>query len=199
MVGQRWFSKLASVWREGGALGVARRLWRFIHWRVRGRKNLVLFEFMLNKPVQIYPCKGEINVRLLRPADMEQIRSTFFPLMDGDLQHDKECFLEFESVPNPNRRCFVAEMDGQIVHYSWVTTGVPRYGCVVIGSGVAYIGPCFTLPQARGLGIYPHVLTVILRSLQQEGFLKALIQAHKDNLPSIRGIEKAGFVRVVRK
>jgi GNAT superfamily N-acetyltransferase len=162
---------------------------------MRGKKNLILFECILSRGIEVYTPKCHITVRLLGLSDMEQIRATFFPLLRGDLRLDREYYQEFESNPVSHRRCFVAEVNAKIVHHSWVTTGVARSGGVVIGSAAAYIGPCFTLPQYRGLGIYPHVLTVILRYLQREGIAKALIQARKDNTPSIRSIQKAGFSR----
>jgi GNAT superfamily N-acetyltransferase len=53
----------------------------------------------------------------------------------------------------------------------------------------------FTLPVARGRGIYPHLLQAILRTEQSEAE-RFWIGHRVDNLASQRGIEKAGFQRV---
>lgn len=56
------------------------------------------------------------------------------------------------------------------------------------------IGPCYTYTQFRGLGIYPKVLKEICRRKGSTVAAFYMIVDEK-NLPSIKGIEKAGFVR----
>ena len=56
------------------------------------------------------------------------------------------------------------------------------------------IGPCYTYPAFRGMGIYPKVLTEICRK-RAGAVLSFYMIVDEANLPSIKGIEKAGFVR----
>ena len=56
-----------------------------------------------------------------------------------------------------------------------------------------YIGPCNTNQVYLGFGLYPYTLTQICKFLKEMGKSKALINTSKSNLPSIRGIIKAGF------
>ncbi len=58
------------------------------------------------------------------------------------------------------------------------------------------IGDCVTHDDFRGLGIYPHVLRHI--AFQHSGIKKVYILVSPDNIPSIKGIEKAGFKFVAR-
>lgn len=56
------------------------------------------------------------------------------------------------------------------------------------------IGPCFTNPAFRGKGIFPKVLSEICRR-RGNNTQTFYIFADEKNIPSIKGIEKAGFVR----
>jgi hypothetical protein len=58
------------------------------------------------------------------------------------------------------------------------------------------IGNCFTSEQYRGQSIYPTVLNYIAKDVLLENKVNQLfIIVNKDNIPSINGIEKAGFER----
>lgn len=56
------------------------------------------------------------------------------------------------------------------------------------------IGPCYTYPEFRGKGIYPKVLTKICQKRGGDSISFYMI-VDENNLSSIKGIEKAGFVR----
>lgn len=62
--------------------------------------------------------------------------------------------------------------------------------------GAGYIGPCYTNPLYRGMGIYPYVLSKSCEFLKGKGKTKALINTKKNNEASIKGITKAGFIFV---
>ncbi len=53
------------------------------------------------------------------------------------------------------------------------------------------IGDCFTNDQYRGKGIYPAVISHILHKFIPENSVYMLVSP--ENIPSIRGIEKAGL------
>ena len=61
------------------------------------------------------------------------------------------------------------------------------------------IGPCYTLAEERGKGIYPYVLSVILESHLEHGVAYMIVD--EDNMSSLNGITKLGFSSVgqVRK
>jgi GNAT superfamily N-acetyltransferase len=52
---------------------------------------------------------------------------------------------------------------------------------------------CLTEPQARGKSVYPAALAHALGYARAQGHLDAFIRVARDNAPSIRGIERAGF------
>jgi ribosomal protein S18 acetylase RimI-like enzyme len=95
------------------------------------------------------------------------------------------------------RRCYGAWVDGALVAYGWVTFDEEEIGelgvRVRLAPGEAYVWDCATLPAYRGQHLYPALLTHISRELYVEGFERILIGADTDNLPSQRGMMRAGF------
>ena len=55
------------------------------------------------------------------------------------------------------------------------------------------IGPCYTIQEYRGLGIYPNVLKYIIKNNSSKNFYMLV---HNTNVSSIRGIEKASFRQI---
>ena len=104
--------------------------------------------------------------------------------------------------------CYVVEMDGRLVHASWVTTTgawtreIRAY--LYPPPGHAYIYESFTLPSARGRGLYPFALTEICRAAVQRGLARVWVMVEADNNASLKAVTKAGFeaaftISVVRR
>jgi hypothetical protein len=82
--------------------------------------------------------------------------------------------------------------DGDIlVHRSRVFQSSRLLGNFHISGPLITIGDCFTDDRYRGLGIYPMVLRKIAYEYREKA--QVFILVAPDNIPSIRGIEKAGF------
>jgi GNAT superfamily N-acetyltransferase len=129
-----------------------------------------------------------VQIRRATPADAEAYardvgtdsRTTFV----GRLGKGTECYLALEG--------------DVIVHASWVTTRAAWVGELgryfTPSPSSAYVYESFTTPSARGRGIYPAVLEHIAGTLSQSGIDRLWIGVGADNVPSIRAIEKGGFV-----
>ncbi len=93
---------------------------------------------------------------------------------------------------------FVMNSDRQVLHFSYVQHQT-RYK-KILGEpvGVPLIGNCFTASQARGQKLYPKTLIEICRNLAGQGCSRAIITCAPDNIPSIKGIERAGFSLIFR-
>ena len=88
---------------------------------------------------------------------------------------------------------YYAYKDGVCVHRSWVFEQKMRIHSLVtepLLENQVYIAWCETAAFARGLGIYPQVLS---RIVQDYSAKQIFIAVNKNNTASIRGIEKAGF------
>ena len=86
---------------------------------------------------------------------------------------------------------YVENNDGELVHTSYVVPACGKFP--FMGKRDIEIGPCYTYPAFRGKGIYPRVLSEICRRNQDAPAIYMIVDEAND--PSIKGIEKAGFVR----
>jgi len=104
---------------------------------------------------------------------------------------------ELEEAQRKQSQCYGAWLSGRLVHYSWVQVSgshsiLEAGRSIDIKPGEFWIYECRTSPSARGLGIYPYVLTVISHDHLRNGG-EGVIYTMEDNVASQRGILKAGF------
>jgi ribosomal protein S18 acetylase RimI-like enzyme len=99
------------------------------------------------------------------------------------------------------RRCFVLRVAGQIAAYGWITLGPERVGELErefnLHEDEAYIWDCGTVPAWRQRRLYSGLLSQIVHQLRTEEVPRIWIGASRQNQPSIRGIENAGFEHVL--
>ena len=79
---------------------------------------------------------------------------------------------------------------GQLIHSSYVMERSFKFPFMTRGD--IHIGPCNTAPSHRGRGIYRNVLRVIGRD-SKGVYNRAYMMVHEENIPSVKGIEAAGF------
>lgn len=89
------------------------------------------------------------------------------------------------------KKIVVLNKDNSVVHTSCVIGKCFKFP--FLSKSSAEIGPCNTHLDFRGRGIYPMVLNYI-RSMGAYTDYYMLVKT--DNTSSIRGIEKAGFLRI---
>lgn len=98
------------------------------------------------------------------------------------------------------RSCFTAWFEGELVAYSWVSFNEEFIGELRLRlrllPGEAYIWDCVTLPAFRQKRVFTALLVYVLQELRSEPICRVWIGANLDNLPSQRGIDRAGFHRV---
>lgn len=61
----------------------------------------------------------------------------------------------------------------------------------------AWMYNAITITKARGRSLYPDVIRFMAKSLGQSGFKEAYVDVDPANIPSVRGLEKAGYTRIV--
>lgn len=95
------------------------------------------------------------------------------------------------------KRCYVVKLNGVIATYGWVTFDKELIGelrlHIRLSPGEAYIWDCATLPEYRGLRLYPSLLWYMLSELKAQGLKRVWIGADADNLPSQKGMRLCGF------
>lgn len=86
--------------------------------------------------------------------------------------------------------------NGVIGHISWLYYKKDPNRLLRLSDEDCEIKFCLTLPTFRGKGFYPAVLQTIQCYLFNKGYQHCFICVKENNISSIRGIEKAGFLVV---
>lgn len=152
--------------------------------RMYASEHLLLYEHR-NNSMQVSPAD-------IRMATLDNISD----VLSFDTQKNLEKYIHF--LHNGNL-CFLGYLDNQCAHRSWVI----KYPSKVwlhwavpmdLQSGEVYIHFCMTAPFARGKNIFPHILCYIADQFAE--CKKVYICVNAKNLPSIKSIEKAGFMPI---
>jgi hypothetical protein len=91
---------------------------------------------------------------------------------------------------------FLASSGERLCHYTFVTPGRAYHRMFsIIEPDAQMIGPCLTEEAFSGRSIYPRLLRHVVNTLGKRGRQPFYIYTQPGNTRSIRGMEKAGFVR----
>ena len=93
---------------------------------------------------------------------------------------------------------YTCNEQGFLTHTSYVIPACVKFP--FMKKGDYEIGPCYTYPVFRGKGIYPQVIRNVVLSLGNTNSTFYMI-VREENISSIKGIEKAGFIKcgIVKK
>jgi RimJ/RimL family protein N-acetyltransferase len=100
---------------------------------------------------------------------------------------------------NEDQHGVYALRDSVAIGHAWAkisrTSKCRVNGYLDIRLNEAAIHYCFVAENERGNNIYPAMLIALCDNLRsREGVARILIDAERDNIASIRGIQKAGFM-----
>ncbi len=157
--------------------------------------SLVLRNIIHSDPLLIYainlselstePASDMSEYKIAKGAlsDLEYARNQLKPV-----PWEFQCDL-FDNVSD----FYVAKNNSGVKCICWIYYSGDHNRILKLGSNEAEIKFCLTLPEARGQGLYPMVISAIKGYLSKKGLVRVYMCVHKENKPSIRGIEKAGF------
>jgi GNAT superfamily N-acetyltransferase len=135
------------------------------------------------------------NVTPLISAAFQRVGPEFLPALVEVIGSDAsaEILRRFER----GRRCYMVWVDGELAAYGWVSFDQEYIGELNLRlrllPGEAYIWDCATVPAFRRQRLYSALLTYIITELRAENFCRLWIGADLENLPSQKGIARAGF------
>ena len=150
--------------------------------------TLYIYTYSLDGTIDKYPIDGCYNIKKASLQELKELSFTPEPISW------EFCCHEFDGVDH----CFIAHKNGDICHVSWIYFKGDQNRIIDLGEKEAEIKYCLTLPPYRGKGIYPKVLTEICDYLKYKGLDRVFIAVDKNNVPSIKGIRKAGFKPITK-
>lgn len=171
------------------------RVIRYVRYHLIDKWKFVYFEFPLTKSIPQFPRPAGVISRVATAADRERVEADLFPEMTGDLAYDRRYFEAIDA--DPGFKCYIAEADGRLVHYSWVRLDAAESPLASlpfgpIRPGDSYIGPVFTSPKARGM-IYLFVLGDVLRDLKAAGKERLLLMVDGRRPAAVGFYRRLGF------
>ncbi len=187
--------KLAARLRHRGLSEVALLGWGRVRELISSSETLV---FLSQTHGHDDPTKGTSSGLRVRRAEASDA-----PRCARDIGSDSTS--TFRRRLTGTTACFLAELDGRIVHASWVTTSgawtrelqlyvvPPRGEGRLNAGGEAYVYESFTRPEARGRGAYPQVLRHISIWAAAAGLTRVWVAVESTNAASLKAITKAGF------
>lgn len=95
------------------------------------------------------------------------------------------------------RRCFAAWVGEEVASYCWLSLEEENVGemerTISLPPGEGYIWNCATLPRFRRQRLYTALLNFMIRRLAADGFRRIWVGANRENAPSLRAFDSAGF------
>jgi len=194
-------SALSKAWRiarEEGFTSLLSTLRGYCLYHLRDKWRFVYFEYPLEREFLAFEGRELLTIKIATREDFDRIERDIFPSLVGDLEYDKRYF---KLIGQEGIRCFLGEKDGKLIHYSWVFLSafnspimeVP-FDKTQLRKGDIFIGPVFTHLSARGLWVYPCVLSAIIRYLRQNQYgEKVLIFVDGRNAAARPFYERLGF------
>ncbi len=151
------------------------------------RVQLGLYDFVFSGEITPNVARIEAEYRILdrNSSDRHLIE---------EVQSDWLCAARFDR----GEECFMAIHNGEVVSYIWGSRG--KVGVEEINMAVQtapkeiYLYDAFTLEPWRGKNLYPSVLQHALEHGHSLGLQRTTIFVEAQNIPSIRGVTKAGFI-----
>lgn len=195
--------KIAQAGRtllDEGLSSLLRQIREFLKYHLESKWDFAYLQYGLEKELGRVPMDGSLTIRLASAEDLDRIRTELFPAMVGEQEYEKRYF---DLLGQQDIRCFVAERDGRLVHYSWVFLD-PRMSPIAevpfshrtLRPGDVFIGPVFTLPTARGL-IYPQVLSWVVRYLKEcTDAIRLVLFVRGTNLVAVSSYRRLGFTEL---
>jgi hypothetical protein len=154
------------------------------------RKRYEVFIFR-EKPTQRVNPKIEVDTRLYRLSEItnrqwKQLR---------DLQGQLVVIYLRSRYGTPETYLLLTFIEEKLAHIEWIVPAYKlKYRYPFVSNNSYSIISCLTARDFRGLGIYPSQIQRVVNSNISAN--KYWIWTELDNLPSLRGINKAGGIKV---
>ena len=192
-------SKILGILINRGIFELLKRFQDYIHHHLRDKWRFIYFELNLTEVNYSLPEMDEsLVVKRAKHGDIKKIQDDMYPFMTTKQEFDKRYI---EQIGDDGFECFVAEKNGKVVHYFMVFNNALNSPLIQtpfdekkILPNDAYLGSAFTVPEARGIWIVPHVLLSIISYFHdKENMQRALLLVHEDTPGAVGFFKRLGF------
>jgi len=197
--------RIYSTFSKKGVFVGGKHLLKYIYYHYKEKYEFVYFYVdMKSIPYGLSQKNNSINVRIASHDDVQKIVLDVYPFLSSKEENDKRYI---EKIGENYLKCFIAEQDGVIIHYSLLFERAkesPLMKTAIDKSNVfpndAYLGTVFTVPSARGMWVVPEVLLnilVYLNSCYNKRRLYAIV--HIKTPGAVAYYKRLGFTRILKQ
>lgn len=151
------------------------------------RKVGAIWLLDLNEPATAVIPRIQVTFQWMNPEPVQMLAEAMGPGSSAEI--DKRF--------TAGCMCYAARVDNRLAAYGWVSFQEEYVGelnlWIRLQPGEAYIWDCATLPAFRNLHLYSALLSNMSGELRSQSIERIWIGADLVNLPSQRGIARAGF------
>ncbi len=149
------------------------------------QNRILIYKFTGDKPVPV-----AVHAR----AIFKELFISELPRLEKVMYQDRKAI---ERRFKKGDRCFAAEIDGRVAHYTWVSFGEEYLPSIEkrikVRENEAYIYNVYTVPSFRREGLFSYVLGQILRRLHDSSYKRLWVSVLSNNISSQTAFEKLGF------
>ena len=180
--------RLLAIYRSRGWSGLG----GFFGTRILQRREDLLYETRLDD--QTADCLGDALASVMI-VERPNLRSAATAAVERQVLQGEN--VEYLAGLEGDDLMFVHLNErGQVDTYAFVLFDTQYKRTLQVPVSTPLIGNCYTQPASRGQGLYPRMLRTVCLCLARRGFKWAVVSCAPDNIPSIKGIERAGFRRL---
>lgn len=193
--------EVIRILSEEGVINVFRAVFSNLVFHLSDKWRFVYLALSLDGQSLSLKTNERITVKIAVPQDMERVQAEIFPALNAEMEYEKRYF---QFIGENEIKCFLVELDGIFVHYSWVFLDATRslladvpFDQNNLTPSDAFVGPVFTNPTARGL-IYIHALSAIFNFLKNEtNARRVIVFVDGRNTASLSFYKRLGFEEIV--
>jgi len=182
--------RVREIFTKSGFSGVLKQTVAYARYHTKEKWRFVYFELDLtSKPYSLPAMDDSMLVRRAKPEDLEKIKADLYPHMGEKQEYDKQFI---ESIGDNNFECFITEKDNELVSYLIVFKKANQSPLMktpfkkqIIAESDACLGSAFTIPDARGMWIIPHVLLSVIDYLKKESSASRILLVMDVDTPGV--------------
>jgi hypothetical protein len=185
-------------WTPGNALRRASQILRaegprVLWFRLLGEivyRRMIFFERSLDETIASGRSELPVTISRLQPHEADDY-AIFYPYVTA---------AEVRSRLERGHQCWVARLEGAVVHAIWTATGTARIrylDCqILLAPDEAYIYESYTVPALRRLNLNTTRSEVMTRYFREHSFSRLLALVMPENPGGVHATLRAGYRRV---